>query len=119
MYDPCETPPEVTATLYCRLLAPAMSAPVTPLVGPGVKVAPLVGVGLPPEVGVGVVELLLLPKPPIAMKAPTTIITINMRARRISSRVLRDFFLAGAGGVEEVALMVFMNSFFMHFPAFR
>ena len=67
-----------------------MSAPVTD--GVGVEDAPVVGVGLPPGVGVGVAAELLVPKPPMAMKAPTAIITINMIARRIIQRVLRDFF---------------------------
>jgi len=99
--------------VYCRLLAPAMSAPVTLLDGAGVEVVPGAGVG------VGVVVELLLPKPPIAMKAPTTIITIIMRARRISSRVLRDFFLVGSGGGGEgIALILFENSFFIYFPKF-
>jgi len=88
-----------------------MSAPVTLLDGVGVEEVPVVGVGLVPEVGVGVgvaVEL-LLPKPPIAMKAPTIIITINSRAKRIN-RVFRDFFLVGAGGGEgdSIALIFFI-----------
>jgi hypothetical protein len=90
-----------------------MSAPVTLLEGVGVEEVPVVGVG------VGVVVELLLPKPPIAMKTPTIIITINRRAKSISS-VFRDFFLVGVDGEEgdSVALIFFNKSFFMHFPCF-
>jgi hypothetical protein len=85
--------------------------------GIGVEEVPDVGVGLVPGVGVGVVAGLLLPKPPIAMKTPTTIMTINTRAKSISS-IFRDFFL-GSVDCEEgesVALIFFKILFFMHFP---
>jgi hypothetical protein len=89
-----------------------MSAPVTLLDGVGVEEVPVVGVG------VGVVVELLLPKPPIAMKTPTIIMTINKRAKSISS-VLRDFFLVGVDVEgDSVALIFFKNPFFMYIPCF-